>query len=134
MRIFTTREFSRSVMGAEISEANLVNAAIEMKEGLWDANLGGHVYKKRVALAGRGKRGGARTLVAFKRGDRVFFMYGFAKNQRANIAPKEKQALKRMARELLGYELRQLNAALEHGELIEIEVNEHEQNNTENFA
>ena len=134
MRIFITREFSRSVMGADLGEAALVNAAMEMNEGLWDANLGGQVYKKRVALAGRGKRGGARTLVAFKRGDRVFFMYGFAKNQRANITPKEKQVLKRMARELLGYGLRQLNAALEHGELIEIEVNEHEQNNTENFA
>lgn len=126
MRIFITREFSRSAMGADLSETDLVNAAMEMNEGLWDANLGGQVYKKRVALARRGKRGGARTLVAFRRGKRVFFMYGFAKNQRANITPKEKQALKRMARELLGYELRQLNAALEHGELIEIEVNEHE--------
>jgi len=126
MRIFITREFNRSVMGADLSEADLVYAAMEMNEGLWDANLGGKVYKKRVALAGRGKRGGARTLVAFRRGDRVFFMYGFAKNQRANITPKEKQALKRMARELLSFDLRQLNAALEHGQLIEIEVNEHE--------
>ena len=126
MRIFVTREFSRSVMNADLNEADLVNAAMEMNEGLWEASLGGKVYKKRVALAGRGKRGGARTLVAFRRGDRVFFMYGFAKNQRTNITPKEKQALKRMARELLSYELRQLNAALAHGQLIEIEANEHE--------
>jgi hypothetical protein len=126
MRIFITREFSRSVMGADLSEADLVNAAMEMNEGLWDANPGGKVYKKRVALAGRGKRGGARTLVAFRRGDQVFFMYGFAKNQRANITPTEKQALKRMAHESLNYEQRQLNAALKHGQLIEIEVNEHE--------
>ena len=126
MRIFITREFSRSVMGADLSEADLVNAAMEMNEGLWNANLGGKVYKKRVALAGRGKRGGARTLVAFRRGDRVFFIYSFAKNQRANITPKEKQALKRMARELLSFDMRRLNAALEHGQLIEIKVNEHE--------
>jgi hypothetical protein len=35
-----------------------------MNDGLWDANLGGEVYKKRVALSGRGKRGGARRLVS----------------------------------------------------------------------
>ena len=51
-------------------------------------------------------------------------MNGFAKNQRANITAKEKQALKLMAKELLGYGPRQLNAALQHGELIEIKVNE----------
>jgi hypothetical protein len=80
------------------------------------------VYKKRVALAGRGKSGGARTLVAFKRDDQAFFIYGFAKSQRSDISAKEKQALKRMARELFGYSDKQLRQALNHGTLIEIEV------------
>ncbi len=123
MRIFYTREFGRAIIDTDLGESDLVTAAAEMNAGLWDATLGGQVYKKRVALTGRGKRGGARTLVAFRRADRVFFMYGFAKNQRANITPREKKALKRMAKELLGYEQRQLDAALKHGELIEIEVN-----------
>jgi len=124
MRIFYTREFCRAVMGADLGELELKTAAIEMNAGLWDAALGGQVYKKRVALAGHGKRGGARTLVAFKRDDRVFFIYGFAKNLRANITSRESKALKRMAKELLGYEQRQLDAALKYGELMEIEVNE----------
>ena len=51
-------------------------------------------------------------------------MYGFAKNQRSNIVAKEKQALKRMAGELLGYGDKQLRQALGHGTLIEIEVQE----------
>jgi hypothetical protein len=38
-----------------------------MAAGLIDADLGGGVLKKRVGLAGRGKRGGVRTLVATNR-------------------------------------------------------------------
>ena len=124
MRIFTTRAFSRLDVAGELSDTDLIAAVAEMNDGLWDANLGGQVYKKRVALAGRGKSGGARTLVAFKSDDKAFFMYGFAKNQRSNIAAKEKQALKRMAGELLGYSDKQLRQALGHGTLIEIEVQE----------
>ena len=126
MRIFTTRAFNRLDVAGGLKEVDLSAAVAEMNDGLWDANLGGQVYKKRVALAGRGKRGGARTLVAFKRDDQAFFIYGFAKNQRSNITAKEKQALKRMARELLGYGDRQLNQALKQGALIEIKVQEDE--------
>jgi hypothetical protein len=44
-----------------------------MERGLIDANLGGGIIKKRVALPGRGKRGGARTLVATNSANRWFF-------------------------------------------------------------
>jgi hypothetical protein len=53
-------------------------------------------------------------------------MYGFSKNQRSNITNKEKNALKLMARELLGYSDNQLRQALKHGALIEIEVQEND--------
>ncbi len=37
----------------------------EMVKGLIDADLGGHVYKKRIALPGKGKSGSVRTLLRF---------------------------------------------------------------------
>lgn len=91
----------------------------ELERGLADA-LGGHVYKKRVALAGRGKRGGARTLIAFRRNDKAFFMYGYPKNERANIPDAELAALKRLARELLDFGEPELTRAVGAGELIEV--------------
>ena len=124
MRIFVTRAFSRLEVASELADAELISAVAEMNYGLWDANLGGQVYKKRVVLTGRGKRGGARTLVAFKNDDKSFFMYGFSKNQRSNITIKEKKALKLMAGALLGYSDQQLRQALKHGALVEIEVQE----------
>jgi hypothetical protein len=54
-----------------------VDAAVAQGDDL--ADLGGGIVKKRVGLAGRGKRGGARTLVATNKGNRWFFVYGFEK-------------------------------------------------------
>lgn len=54
----------------ELTDSSLCAAVLEMAQGLIDADLGGGVFKKRVGLAGRGKRGGARTLVATNQGNR----------------------------------------------------------------
>lgn len=91
-----------------------------MAQGLIDADLGGGVVKKRVGLAGRGKRGGARTLVATNKGNRWFFVYGFEKNDRANITDDELDALQGIAQELLARTGRQLEIAIEDGSLQEI--------------
>lgn len=85
--------------------------------------FGGHVYKKRVGLPGRGKRGGLRTLVAFRHGERAFFMYGYPKNERANISRDELEALRLLAKELLGYSEQGLAKAIRAGELIEVSKN-----------
>lgn len=96
-----------------------------MNAGLIDARLGRQVGKKRVAMPGRGKRGGALTLGAFRRGEKVFFVYGFAKNERANISDKPLRALLLLAKELLNYPAKTLAKAIKVGELIEIEVEDH---------
>ena len=63
----------------ELSNDALRQAVQEMSNGLIDADLGGHVLKKRIALPGRGKRGSTRTLVATNRDDKCFFVFGFKK-------------------------------------------------------
>ena len=42
----------------ELTDSALCDAVAEMAQGLIDADLGGGVVKKRIGLAGRGKRGG----------------------------------------------------------------------------
>ncbi len=79
----------------------LCNAVAEMAQGLIDADLGGGVVKKRIGLAGRGKRGGARILVATNKEDRWFLVFGFEKNERANVADDELAALQDIAAQLL---------------------------------
>ena len=67
MRVFKTRFFSRWMRKTELTDSALCDAVAEMAQGLIDAGLGGGVVKKRIGLAGCGKRSGARTLVATNR-------------------------------------------------------------------
>ncbi len=119
MRIFKARWFQRWAKKEGLSAQALKTAVLEMEQGLVDADLGGSVYKKRVPIAGQGKRGSMRTLLAFRIGENAFFIFGFAKNKQANISQKEEQAIKRLAREFLGYTEHALKKALAAGELVE---------------
>jgi len=119
-RVFKTRHFSRWMRKTELTDSALLNAVEEMAQGLIDADLGGGVVKKRIGLAGRGKRGGARTLVATNKGSRWFFVFGFEKNERANIADDELEALRDIAEQLLDRTGQQLDEAVEEGALQEI--------------
>lgn len=119
-RVFKTRHFSRWMRKTELTDNALCVAVMEMSQGLIDADLGGGVVKKRVGLAGRGKRGGARTLIATNKGNRWFFVYGFEKSDRANISDDELEALKDIAEQLLARTGRQLDEAVEDGSLQEI--------------
>lgn len=119
-RTFKTRFFSRWMRKTELTDKALCAAVREMAQGLIDADLGGGVVKKRVGLAGRGKRGGARTLVATNKGDLWFFVFGFEKNERANISAEEKGALQLLAEDLLSHTNKELNYEVKSGTLEEI--------------
>ena len=120
MHIFKTRHFQRWMRKTALSDSDLRKAVLEMAAGLIDADLGGGVVKKRIGLAGRGKRGGGRTLVATNKGNRWFFVFGFEKNERDNISDAELQALQDYAADLLERTAAQLDAAAADGTLLEI--------------
>jgi hypothetical protein len=124
-RIFTTKTFKRWMSKADVTDAALIGAIQEMEQGLVDADLGGHLFKKRVALQGQGKRSGARTIVASKTQGRWFFLYGFLKNERDNISNIELKALQGLAKQLLELSETQLKKALLANEITEVH---HEQN------
>ncbi|MFZ6643602.1 type II toxin-antitoxin system RelE/ParE family toxin [Undibacterium sp. TC4M20W] len=127
MQIFLTKWFARWAIKEGLPEQALCAAVAEMEQGLIDAYLGGYVIKKRVALNGRGKSGGVRTILGFKLKDKAFFLYGFAKNQRDNIDDKELQALKMLASELMKYDRKALDRAIQAQELIELKEGTNEQ-------
>jgi len=119
-RIFKTRYFVRWMRKTGLTDKALCMAVSEMESGLIDADLGGGVVKKRVSLPGRGKRGSARTLVATNKGKRWFFVFGFEKNERANISKKELEALQNIATDLLRLNSNQLDAHVDNEALQEI--------------
>jgi hypothetical protein len=119
-RVFKTRHFARWMRKTDLSDSALWSAVMEMEQGLIDADLGGGVVKKRVAFPGRGKSGGARTLVATNKGSRWFFVYGFEKSVRSSISDKELEALQEIAGDLLKLTATQLDSAVADKTLEEI--------------
>jgi len=108
-----------------LSDDALRQAVTEMVAGLIDADLGGGVVKKRVAIQGQGKRGGARTLIATNLNDRWFFMFAFTKSERANISKAELRALQELAIDLLAFDENSLESAAQSGALMEITYGNH---------
>ena len=120
MRIFKTKPFARFADHEEIADAELCDAIRRAEEGLIDTDLGGGVIKLRLARKGQGKSGGFRSIVLFRRGERAFFVYGFAKSDRDNIRRDELKAFRKLAGEMLAYDDKALEAALKNGTIMEI--------------
>jgi len=120
---YKNKEFSKWAKKEGLSDALLLAALDEVGHGLVEADLGGNVFKKRVSL-GHGKSGGARTLLAYKKDDRAFFIFGFAKNARANIKDNELRSLKLYAKILLSYNEKDLTKAIKEKALIQVEAND----------
>ncbi len=111
-RVLKTKHFNRWMKKTELTDKALCDAVDEMQQGLIDADLGGNLYKKRVGIANRGKRGGVRTLLATNLGNRWFFLFGFEKNEKANITLDEKDSLLLLTKELLQLSEELLNARI----------------------
>jgi hypothetical protein len=120
MRIFLTRGVARFVRAEGIGIQQLVDAIARAERGLIDAELGGGLIKQRVARPGQGKRGGWRTLIAYRQGQRAVFLFGFAKNDFENIGANAEANLKAVARDILALTTEQIAKRLTEKTLVEV--------------
>lgn len=120
MHVFKHRTFHRWARVEGLRDETLKNAIHEMEGGLYEANLGSGLYKKRVAMPGKGKRGGYRTLIAFKGAEKAIFVYAFAKNVRDNITEDELRLYRRLAKALLGMDTGAIQSLLDTGKLFKV--------------
>lgn len=123
MRVFKTKWFARFARKEDISDQKLIDAAREAEKGLNDGDLGGGLIKKRVARPGDGKRGGYKTIIVYRAGDRTVFVYGFPKSAKANLNAAELDAYQRLAHIYLGFSAAGIAKALSEGELEEVNYN-----------
>ena len=96
------------------------DAVARAEKGLIDADLGGGVIKQRIARPGQGGSKGYRTIILFRRGADAFFVYGFAKSQRANINDQEEKQFKDAAKHVLALTEKQLVELLRVGDFMEV--------------
>jgi hypothetical protein len=81
VRIFKTKEFARFARRQGLSDEAPCDAIDRAERGLIYADLGGNLIKQRVARPGQGRRGGYRTIIAYRRDARSLFVMGFAKSE-----------------------------------------------------
>jgi hypothetical protein len=120
LRIFTIKPFRKWAQNNDLTDDLLRDAVNEVEKGTVDANLGGNLYKKRIATKGRGKSGSVRTLLVYTTGKRTFFMFGFEKADQANISQKEEKALKILGKEYLKFDDAKLTILLKEKKIFEI--------------
>lgn len=119
-RVLKNRGFARAARKEGLTDQTLGAAATEIEAGLIDARLGGSLLKKRIAKGSRGKSGGFRTIVAYRRHDRLVFLYVFGKNDRDNISEHERSALSEIGDEYMHLAAEQLDELVAKGILIEV--------------
>jgi len=120
MQKLMTKQFSKWVSNQNIALTRLFEAIEEVESGHFDANLGGHLYKKRIRFEGQGKSGSGRTIICYKKGNRAIFIHGFAKNEKSNLSKKELNAFKEFSKILLGFSETEITVAIENGNFIEV--------------
>jgi hypothetical protein len=122
MKKLMTKEFSKWASKQEIPENGLANALAELQAGMFEANLGGHVYKKRIRFKGHGKSGSGRTIICYKKEDRAIFIHGFAKNEKSDLSPKELNGFKELSKILMQLSPEAIAVAIKNGDFIEVKL------------
>jgi len=96
-------------------------------DGIWDvvlskpdADLGGGLYKYRIARPGEGSRGGGRVLIALKIGSRAILMFAWEKKDMENINKAELRAFRMLAKSYATLSERQIGMLLAQKYWIEI--------------
>jgi hypothetical protein len=108
----------------KISDKKLQEAVENAEKGLIDADLGGGVIKQRISRPNEGKSGGYRTIIFYQRGNRAFFVYGFAKNDQENITEDDEKAFKKSADVVLSLSDEELEKDIDAGILSEVGCND----------
>jgi len=126
MRVFKNKWFNHWASREGISDDVLFGAAKEIIIGNVEANLGGYLFKKRLPRQGKGKSGGYRVIVGFKKqnNDRIIYLYGFSKSQAATISKKEEAALKIVSSEFVAYSDEQISRLIQQQYIMEVLSNE----------
>jgi len=123
--VFALPQVVRLLRKEHLPDAALCAVAREVvagRLGAGEADLGGGLWKKRLARPGGGKSGGYRAIVAYRRPreDRVLFAFCFAKSATSTLTLAGHEALTGTASVFVDTTEVQLGALLAEGDIREI--------------
>ena len=101
MKKLKTKWFSKWAKKQRLSDAKLLLAIDDMQNNLSSVNLGGGLYKVRVASENLGKSSAYRTIVVYRENDRAIMVYGFMKKEKENLSSDELKSFKTLSKDIL---------------------------------
>lgn len=116
-----TKWFSKWALKNNLSNADMLSAMMDLIENKGVINLGGNLYKIRIARENEGKSGGYRTLLAYKKDDRAILLFAFAKNEKDNLGHDELTALKKIAGDFIRLDTEEVKRQISLGNLVKLE-------------
>ena len=121
MNAFETRWFKKWSEKKGLMDDDLRDALERTIKGSGVVDLGGNVYKIRIAKNGQGRSGGFRTILIYKKGKRSLFIYGFEKNDQDNIDKGTLADYKKYATTFLDYTETDINRLVDNGTIFLLE-------------
>ena len=122
MRIFLTKWMARFSRQENLAHKSLRESIARAERGLIDADLGGGLIKQRVARSGKGRSGGYRTIIAYRRGIRAVLLLSFSKSERENIGPDDLTELRKIGSNWLDASNETIAEAVEQSKLEELDL------------
>jgi hypothetical protein len=95
--------FQRFARKEGIADDAVCEAVNRAERGLIDADLGGGVIKQRVPRPGEGRSGGFRSIILYRTTEWAFFVYGYPKSERENIAEAALEGFRNLAKDVFTY-------------------------------
>ncbi|ETR70006.1 MAG: hypothetical protein OMM_09137 [Candidatus Magnetoglobus multicellularis str. Araruama] len=121
MKKLSTKWFYKWSKKNKLSNQDMLKAIKDLEANLSTSDLGHHLYKVRIKRTYSGKSKGFRTIIVYKQKDRAVFLYGFGKNEKANITKSELKYFKKLSDDLLALTLNQLKKAIDQKILFDLE-------------
>ncbi len=128
MKHYKIKKFASEAKKIALQDEILVETLLEFlemgREYQQKHSLGANLYKLRLATKeGRGKSGGSRSILAFKKGSRIIWLHLFSKNEKGNVTTSELKRLKELSSIMLELSDDKIIKLLGLGELFEVNEN-----------
>lgn len=118
MDVYLEKQVQKWADKSGVTDEALMEAAIEISNGIAEVDHGAGVFKKRIASEeGQGKSGGSRVLVAWNHGDRVVYMFGFRKAHKDSVSEDALKEFKKLSKNWKAATDKQMKEAVKNGQL-----------------
>lgn len=128
MKHLKIKKFSSEAKRANLRDQILIDTPNEFfnlsREEQLKHSLGAGLYKLRIATKeGRGKSGGSRSILAFKKDNGIYWLHLFSKNDKENVTTSELKKLKQLSDIMFTLTDEQVKNLVNLGELCEVNTN-----------